>query len=60
MDNDLVSIARDALIYKVSLELRIIVEEHSRVLEREKELIEIALRVQVSELEKLIKTFSIL
>jgi sigma-B regulation protein RsbU (phosphoserine phosphatase) len=52
MGNDLATIARDALIHKASLELRIIVEEHSRVLRREKDLIEMALRVQVSELEK--------
>lgn len=52
MGNDLATIARDALIQKASLELRIIVEEHSRVLRREKDLIEMALRVQVSELEK--------
>jgi sigma-B regulation protein RsbU (phosphoserine phosphatase) len=52
MGNDLATIARDALINKASLELRIIVEEHSRVLRREKDLIEMALRVQVSELEK--------
>jgi len=52
MGNDLASIARDALIHKASLELRIIVEEHSRVLRREKDLIEMALRVQVSEMEK--------
>jgi sigma-B regulation protein RsbU (phosphoserine phosphatase) len=52
MGNDLATIARDALVHKASLELRIIVEEHSRVLRREKDLIEMALRVQVSELEK--------
>lgn len=52
MGSDLATIARDALIHKASLELRIIMEEHSRVLRREKDLIEMALRVQVSELEK--------
>jgi sigma-B regulation protein RsbU (phosphoserine phosphatase) len=52
MGDDLATITRNVLLQKASVELRILVEEHSRVLRRERELIEMALRVQASELEK--------
>ena len=52
MGNDLASIAREALIQKAGLELTLLVEEHALVLRLERELIEMILRVQASELEK--------
>ena len=52
MGNDLASIAREALIQKAGLELTLLVEEHALALRLERELIEMILRVQASELEK--------
>ena len=52
MGDDLATTTRAVLVKKAAVELQILVEEHSRVLRRERELIEMALRVQTSELEK--------
>ncbi len=52
MGNDLASIAREALMRKAGLELTLLVEEHAFALRLERELIEMVLRVQASELEK--------
>ena len=52
MGNDLAAIAREVLIRKAGLELTLLVEEHASVLRLERELIEMTLRVQASELEK--------
>jgi len=52
MGDELAATTRNALIQKAREELQIIVEEHSTVLQRERELIEMALQFQVSELEK--------
>ena len=52
MGNDLASIAREVLIKKAGLELTLLVEEHAWALRLERELIEMILRVQASELEK--------
>lgn len=52
MGDDLATITRTVLVQKAAVQLRILVEEHSRVLRRERELIEMALRLQASELEK--------
>ena len=52
MGDDLAAMTRAVLVRKAAFELQILVEEHSRVLRRERELIEMALRVQASELEK--------
>ena len=52
MGNALASIAREVLIQKAGLELTLLVEEHALVLGLERELIEMILRVQASELEK--------
>jgi sigma-B regulation protein RsbU (phosphoserine phosphatase) len=52
MGDELAAAARNVLIQKAKDELQIIVEEHSTVLRRERELIEMILQFQVSELEK--------
>ena len=52
MGDELAAATRNALIQKAREELQIIVEEHSTVLQRERELIEMVLLFQASELEK--------
>lgn len=52
MGDDLATATRNALIQKAREELQIIAEEHSTVLQRERELIEMVLLFQASELEK--------
>ena len=52
MGNDLASIAREVLVQKAGLELTLLVEEHASALGLERELIEMILRVQASEIEK--------
>ncbi len=52
MGDELAATTRNALIQKAREELQIIVEEHSTVLQRERELIEMVLQFQASELEK--------
>jgi len=52
MAHELADATRDALIQKAREELKIIVEEHSTVLRRERELIEMILKFQAAELEQ--------
>ena len=52
MGDELAAAARNALIQKARDELQIIVEEHSTVLQRERELIEMILQFQTAKLEK--------
>ena len=52
MGNDLASDTRDVLIRKGGLELTLLVEEHALALRLERQLIEMILRLQTSELEK--------
>ena len=51
MGDELAATTRKAMVKKAREEMQIIVEEHSTVLQRERELIEMILRVQASELE---------
>jgi sigma-B regulation protein RsbU (phosphoserine phosphatase) len=52
MGNDLALRARNVLSRRASLELKSLVEEHATILRRERDLVEMALQVQASELEK--------
>ena len=52
MGTDLAATASNALIQKAKEELQIIVEEHSTVLRRERQLIEMIIKLQASELER--------
>lgn len=52
MGDELAATTRNAMIQKAKEELQIIAEEHSTVLQRERELIEMILKLQASELEK--------
>ena len=52
MGDELAATTRNAMIQKAREELQIIVEEHSTVLQRERELIEMVLQFQAAELEK--------
>jgi sigma-B regulation protein RsbU (phosphoserine phosphatase) len=52
MGNELAGVTRDAMVQKAREELKIIVEEHSKVLRRERELIEMIIQFQAAELEK--------
>jgi sigma-B regulation protein RsbU (phosphoserine phosphatase) len=52
MGNDLALKTRDVLSQRASLELKSLVEEHATILRRERDLVEMALQVQASELEK--------
>ncbi|MEW6672225.1 MAG: SpoIIE family protein phosphatase [Thermodesulfobacteriota bacterium] len=52
LGKELAASTREALVKKANLELKIIVEEHARILQRERDLIEMALRRQVSEIEQ--------
>ena len=53
LGNDLATRTRDVLIRKTSLELKNLVEEHAYILRRERDLVEMTLQVQASELEKI-------
>jgi sigma-B regulation protein RsbU (phosphoserine phosphatase) len=53
MGNDLATRTRDVLIRETSLELKNLVEEHATILRRERDLVEMALQLQASELEKI-------
>ncbi len=53
LGNDLATRTRDVLIRETSLELKNLVEEHATILRRERDLVEMALQVQASELEKI-------
>jgi sigma-B regulation protein RsbU (phosphoserine phosphatase) len=53
LGNDLATRTRDVLIRERSLELKNLVEEHATILRRERDLVEMALQVQASELEKI-------
>jgi sigma-B regulation protein RsbU (phosphoserine phosphatase) len=50
---DLAGRTRDVLVRKASLELKDLVDEHATILRRERDLVELALQVQASELEKI-------
>ncbi len=52
LGNELAVNTRDALIRRTGLELRTLVEEHSRILRQQRDLVEVMLQVQASELEK--------
>lgn len=52
MGNDLAKRTRDVLSLRTSSELKNLVEEHATILRRERDLLEMALQVQASELEK--------
>ena len=52
MGDELAATTRNAMIQKAREELQIIVDEHSTVLQRERELIEMVLQFQASKLEK--------
>ena len=53
LGNDLATRTHDVLIRETSQELKYLVEEHARVLRRERDLVEMALQVQASELQKI-------
>ena len=53
LGSDLATRTRDVLIRETSLELKNLVEEHATILRRERDLVEMALQVQASELEKI-------
>jgi len=53
LGNDLATRTRDVLIRETSTKLKNLVEEHVYILRRERDLVEMALLVQASELEKL-------
>ena len=53
LGNDLATRTREVLIRETSLELKNLVEEHATILKRERDLVEMALQVQASELEKI-------
>ena len=59
LGNDLATRTRDVLIRETSLELKNLVEEHASILRRERDLVEMALQVQVSELEKIFADHSL-
>jgi sigma-B regulation protein RsbU (phosphoserine phosphatase) len=52
LGNELAKSTRDALIRRTGWELRTLVEEHARILRQQRDLVEMMLQVQVSELEK--------
>jgi sigma-B regulation protein RsbU (phosphoserine phosphatase) len=54
LGNDLAGRTRDVLVRKASKELKDLVDEHATILRRERDLVELALQVQTSELEKII------
>jgi sigma-B regulation protein RsbU (phosphoserine phosphatase) len=53
LGDDLAGRTRDVLVRKASLELKDLVDEHATILRRERDLVELALQVQASELEKI-------
>ena len=53
LGDDLAGRTRDVLVRKASRELRDLVDEHATILSRERDLVELALQVQASELEKI-------
>ena len=53
LGDDLAARTRDVLVRKTSRELKDLVDEHATILRRERDLVEMALRVQASELEKI-------
>jgi sigma-B regulation protein RsbU (phosphoserine phosphatase) len=53
LGDDLAGRTRDVLVRKTSRELKDIVDEHATILRRERDLVELALQVQASELEKI-------
>ena len=53
LGTDLATRTRDVLIRETSLELKNLVEEHAKILRRERDLVEMTLQVQASELEKI-------
>jgi phosphoserine phosphatase RsbU/P len=53
LGDDLAGRTGDVLVRKASRELRDLVDEHATILSRERDLVELALQVQVSELEKI-------
>jgi sigma-B regulation protein RsbU (phosphoserine phosphatase) len=59
LGNDLATRTRDVLIRETSLELKNLVEEHAFILRRERDLVEMALQVQASELEKIFADHSL-
>jgi len=52
LGKELATSIRNVLVQKANLELKIVVEEHARILQRERDLIETALKLQASEIEK--------
>jgi sigma-B regulation protein RsbU (phosphoserine phosphatase) len=52
LGTDLAESTREALIRRTGLELRTLVEEHARILRQQRDLVEMMLQVQASELEK--------
>ena len=52
LGEELANRTRDVLIQKAKFELKILVEEHASILQRDRALIALALKVQASELEK--------
>jgi sigma-B regulation protein RsbU (phosphoserine phosphatase) len=54
LGNDLAGRTRDVLVRKAGKELKDLVDEHATILRRERDLVELALQVQTSELEKII------
>jgi sigma-B regulation protein RsbU (phosphoserine phosphatase) len=59
LGNDLATRTRDVLVRETSLELKNLVEEHATILRRERDLVEMALQVQASELEKIFADHSL-
>jgi sigma-B regulation protein RsbU (phosphoserine phosphatase) len=53
LGDDLAGRTRDVLVRKASRELKDLVDEHATILGRERDLVELALQVQTSELEKI-------
>jgi sigma-B regulation protein RsbU (phosphoserine phosphatase) len=52
MGEELAARTHDVLVEKANLELKILVDEHANILQRDRALIDLVLKVQVSELEK--------
>ena len=59
LGNDLATRTRDVLIRETSQELKNLVEEHATILRRERDLVEMALQLQTSELEKIFADHSL-
>lgn len=52
LGDELATRTRDTLIQRAHMELKVLVEDHAQILQRERDLIELALKVQASEIEK--------